>query len=296
MEIRHLKSHQVDRDKWDACIRNAFNGVVYAYAWYLEYVTYEWEVLIADDYDIVMPLPIERSWGIRRIVMSDLLPVLGIFSAHLLSDEKIMNMLGRVPYSNMNYVLNAYNKVQRNTNVQQVRYPVMDLIPSLNRMKNGFSLHCQQILQKIEERGISVTRSLDVKGYIDFRNRNIKFRKADSLIKLKQLISFAVRYKSAGLYGAYDSFNELIAAAFVIKANNSLFIIDSVLSSRGQDEFGLHAIIYHMIRNNAESNLTIQFTEKLKSLGEDFSISEHECQKIIKGFGAIGGYFLSLTK
>ena len=286
MEIQHLKSHQIDRDKWDACIRAASNGAVYAYSWYLEYTAMEWEALVADDYHVVMPLPIENILGLRFVMMPAFVPVLGVFSSEILSPGIVKEMMAHVPYQHLSYVLNVYNKVEQKKKVT-FNYSVIDLIPSKDTILSSVSPDGQVILTNVEKNKISVTRSLDVKNYMVFRDQHQRQSKAKQKVVLQQLISFAVRYKSAGLYGAYDEFNELIAVAFLIKTNNTLFLIDAVSSLQGRAEYGLHAIIYHIIRNNAESNLILEFPFHSKELGRYFSKNEHECQRIVKGMGRL---------
>jgi len=284
MKIQHIKSHQIDRDKWDACIRSASNGVVYAYAWYLEYTASEWEALVADDYQVVMPLPIDNVMGLRYVKMPAFVPVLGVFSSEILSPEIVKEMMARVPYSHLLYVFNAYNKVEQRKKVT-INYFVIDLIPSIGAILNNVSSDGQVILRNVERNKVTVSRSLGVQDYMVFRDQHQQLSRSQQRTVLQQLISFAVRYKSAGLYGAYDEFNDLIAVAFLIKTNNTLFLIDAVSSLQGRAKDGLHAIIYHIIRNNAESNLTLEFPFHSKELGCYFSKTEHECQRIVKGIG-----------
>jgi len=44
--IIYHKHHEIDRDRWDECIRKSFNGIIYAYSWYLDIVSPQWEALI----------------------------------------------------------------------------------------------------------------------------------------------------------------------------------------------------------------------------------------------------------
>lgn len=284
MEIQLLKSHQIDRDKWDACIRAASNGTVYAYSWYLEYMASEWEALVADDYHVVMPLPIKKVYGFRTVIMPAFVSALGVFSSDILSPKIVEEMIAHIPYQQLSYVFNAYNKVGQNKK-ETFRYSVIDLIPSIDNILNNVSSDGQRIIANVERNNISVIRSLNIQNYMVFRDQHDKQTKAKQRVVLQQLVSFSVRYKSAGLYGAYDKFNELIAVAFLIKTNNTLFLIDAVSSHQGRAEYGLHAIIYHIIRNNAESNLTLEFPFHSKELGHYFSKTEHECQRIVKGVG-----------
>ena len=56
MKIYYLKNKDIDLDKWNECIKNSFNGIVYAYSWYLDIVNEEWEALVDENYTRVMPL------------------------------------------------------------------------------------------------------------------------------------------------------------------------------------------------------------------------------------------------
>ena len=65
--IRYLKNHEINTEKWDECIMNAFNGIVYAYSWYLDIVHETWDALIEGDYERVMPLPVSEKCGVSYI-------------------------------------------------------------------------------------------------------------------------------------------------------------------------------------------------------------------------------------
>ena len=56
MEIIFKQHKKIERAKWDRCINKAYNGIIYAYSWYLDIVCPDWDGLIVGDYDIVMPL------------------------------------------------------------------------------------------------------------------------------------------------------------------------------------------------------------------------------------------------
>ena len=54
--IKHLTHNMIDKRRWDDCIAKSFNGSVYAWSWYLDIVHPNWEALIENDYERVMPL------------------------------------------------------------------------------------------------------------------------------------------------------------------------------------------------------------------------------------------------
>ena len=58
--IQYLKNKEIDFKKYDACIAAAINSRIYAYSWYLNIVADNWDALVLNDYEAVMPLPIFR--------------------------------------------------------------------------------------------------------------------------------------------------------------------------------------------------------------------------------------------
>jgi hypothetical protein len=89
MEIKHLAHIEIDRQKWDACILNACNSLVYAESWYLDIVSPNWEALILGDYEYVMPLPVKKKFGVSFLVQPPLTQQFGIFSSNKIDEEII---------------------------------------------------------------------------------------------------------------------------------------------------------------------------------------------------------------
>ncbi|WP_315816464.1 hypothetical protein [Paraflavitalea speifideaquila] len=50
--------------KWDRCIADAPNGLIYGYSFYLDKMADNWDGLVLNNYEAVMPLPWKKKWGI----------------------------------------------------------------------------------------------------------------------------------------------------------------------------------------------------------------------------------------
>ncbi len=46
-KVQYLKHHEIDKQRWDACIQEARNAQIYALSWYLDVVTPGWEAIVA---------------------------------------------------------------------------------------------------------------------------------------------------------------------------------------------------------------------------------------------------------
>ena len=66
--IRYLTENEIDFKKYDQCIANALNSRIYAYSWYLDIVADKnWDVLVLNDYEAVMPMPKRKRYFINYI-------------------------------------------------------------------------------------------------------------------------------------------------------------------------------------------------------------------------------------
>ncbi len=63
--ITYLPHAQINFKKWDECIDNAPNGLIYGYSYYLNHMAENWDALLINDYEAVMPLIWNKKMGIR---------------------------------------------------------------------------------------------------------------------------------------------------------------------------------------------------------------------------------------
>ena len=79
--IKRLKYHEIDFNKYNACIENSLQNSDYAQREFLDIVTKKsWELIIYDDYEAVMPVPLIVKFGFKIVLMPKLCQQLGIFS------------------------------------------------------------------------------------------------------------------------------------------------------------------------------------------------------------------------
>ena len=54
--IHYIQHKDIDFEKWDACVANSFNRLIYGFSWYLDVVCDDWDALVLNDYEAVFPL------------------------------------------------------------------------------------------------------------------------------------------------------------------------------------------------------------------------------------------------
>jgi hypothetical protein len=81
IQIRYLPRDVIDISRWDSCIDNSPNGLVYGRAFFLDMMTGgQWDALVMDDYAAIMPLTWRRKAGIRYLYQPPFTQQTGIFS------------------------------------------------------------------------------------------------------------------------------------------------------------------------------------------------------------------------
>jgi len=78
--IRYVKRADIDISRWDQCIEESYNGLIYAYSFYLDHMSRHWDALLLNDYEAVMPITWNRKWGISYLYQPAFTQRLGIFS------------------------------------------------------------------------------------------------------------------------------------------------------------------------------------------------------------------------
>ena len=89
MSVKWLRGSDIHKAKWDVCISHAFNGSVCGYSWYLDSVCWDWEALVMDDYQMVMPLPLCKIGGVKVVSNPFLHPFVTIYSQIIPSSDTI---------------------------------------------------------------------------------------------------------------------------------------------------------------------------------------------------------------
>jgi len=88
--IRYVPRKEIDVARWDACIANAANTILYGFHFYLDHMAAgQWDALVLGDYEAVMPLTWRRKYGIRYLYQPPFTQQTGIFAANPLPQNII---------------------------------------------------------------------------------------------------------------------------------------------------------------------------------------------------------------
>ena len=87
MSVEYITYRKIDKQKWDACINRSQNRLIYAKSFYLDAMAQNWDALVLNNYEAVMPLTWKRKWGIAYLYQPAFVQQGGIFFSEPLSEE-----------------------------------------------------------------------------------------------------------------------------------------------------------------------------------------------------------------
>jgi len=111
--IKFVKYKDIDKVKWDNLISQSSNGFIYASSAHLDLVSNNWNALILNDYESVMPLPEKTKFGVRYIMQPMFSQQLGVISKNEPSQFCINNFIDELKnhYRYFALNLNFNNKI-----------------------------------------------------------------------------------------------------------------------------------------------------------------------------------------
>ncbi len=256
MQIRHLKHHQIDYKKWDSCISESKNELIYSFSWFLDIVSPEWEALVGDDYRYVMPLPVKRKFGLKYIVQPVLTQQLGIFSTEEIEKKVIDSFIRSIPYRSYEMNLNEQNLIDKSVKCVNL---ILDLNESLNLIEEKINTNTHRNIAKAQKNNLFVTWNLSSTDFLDYYFQTlVSYSKPNNKIT-RNLIQTCISRQSAILIGAYNREMELVSALCLLKSKNRFIYLLPVSNEKGKKSSAMFLIIYDIIKKFAGSDKKLDF-------------------------------------
>lgn len=262
MEIKYLTYNQIDKAKWDNCILNTSNHLIYAESWYLDIVCPEkWNALVLNDYQAVMPLPLKSKMGLTYVQQPIWTQQLGVFLKSEITPELVESFLKAIPKKlamvslnlNENNFIEAYNSTPK-TNL------ILDLNSSYEALKTNFSSNTKRNSNKAAKAELTTDlNSQDVTAFINFFKTNIQNPISDyHYSTLQQLVEYSVN-NDKGFIALAKQNNEIVAASFILKSNNRLIYRTGTSNQKGKDVKAMFLLVNELIQKYANTNYQLDF-------------------------------------
>lgn len=264
--ILYLLHDDIDKTKWDDCIRKAFNGNIYALSWYLDVVHPGWEALVEDDYTRVMPLTGNKKYGVYYLFQPFFTQQLGIFSTEILNSGVINNFIAVIPekFRFVQINLNIHNHPRfEDYRLIPNKSHLLDLISRYPKLSARYNTNTRRNLKKSLASGLTLVKGMEpglLTGmFVQNKGREVKHWHNVHYQRLHQLM-FKAMFKGMGeIYGVYTEHNELCAGAFFLKDHQHLIFLFSASTPEARQNMAMTFLLDAVIKEYAETALVLDF-------------------------------------
>lgn len=262
--IRFVPYKEIDFTKWDNCITNASNGLIYGYSFYLDHMARQWDALVMNDYEAVMPLIWNRKYGINYIHQPFLTAQLGVFGK-MINAELLETFLQAIPsrFQYWDFYLNHHNVFAlKNFDLYQRKNYTLDLDKPYEVLYNNYRENIQRNIRKAEQLGCMPEKDFDVQKVIDLAVEQMKTytkESSDNIDRFIKLYKHLHRRQQAVTYGILNAKKELVSSCVFIFSHNRAYYILVGNHPDGRTIGASHSLIDAFIKDHAGKKLLLDF-------------------------------------
>jgi len=281
--ISYKKHKEIDKQKWDQCILNAVNRRPYAFSWFLDIVSPDWEALEMNDYETVFPLPQKRKFGIHYLSQPYFSQQLGVFSREHITTSLIDQFLQAIPsrFSLIDLHLNTMNKVDGlKYNVTPRVNHELDLILSYETIFNSYNQNTKRNIRKALDQNLIIRRKVDPDELITLfkanYGRNEVSLKYQHYNALRLLMTYCLKNTFSLTLGAYLPDNTLCAGIFLLCDRDRMIYHFAASDKNARLNGAMFLLIDMFIKEHSGQPLILDFEGSV----------DPNVARFYKGFGA----------
>ncbi len=257
--IRLVKRKNLNIEKYNACIENSEQSRIYAFSWYLDTVSNNWDALVLGDYIAVMPIPWHSKFGLKFIIQPDLCQQLGVFSTSKISENTVLEFISKFPklFLKISYQFNSCNLFSHKRTLERVNY-VLALKQDYLRLNKRFSKGRKSAIKVAEKLGLTIDSvpissifKITKKYYTKFKIDKKQYFELEKLYNLKHC--------NSKVLGVFNGRNILLGGAFFIKHKNRITYLYSSFSEEGRKKQASSFLMSYIIKKHSNKDFLLDF-------------------------------------
>jgi hypothetical protein len=257
--IQYLTRPQIDTAKWDQCISRAANGRIYAYAAYLDCMAQQWDALVQNDYEAVMPLTWNNKYGIHYLYQPFLAAQLGVFGS-----DNVQPFIEKIPghFRYIDIYLNSGNTNAMNTESVLLRDNyILDLNHPYEVLYNAYRENIRRNIKKAKQAGCTVVKDFDVETVISLASTQMQLHDKnveENIGRFRQLYKLLKAENKATTYGISLQGVVIASCVFFFSHNRAYYILVGN-HPNGKTIGASHALIDAFIADHAGQDILLDF-------------------------------------
>lgn len=264
MKIFYLPQEKIDKTKWDYCIDTSANGLIYAYSFYLDTMSKNWDALILADYSVVMPLTWNKKFGIYYLYQPFFAASLGIFGNDI-SAETVKAFLDSIPvkFKYWDFYLNRNNLFSiAGYGLYERRNFILSLQKNYDLLSAHYSKSHVRNIKRAKDSGNVVHKNIplaDVVTLAKEQSKDFSPVTEKDYENFSSLFSILKQKNDAVTYGVLSSQQELVASCVYFFSHSRAYYILVGNHPNGRTSGASHLMIDYFIKEHAGESLLLDF-------------------------------------
>jgi hypothetical protein len=261
--IRYLRRREIDTTRWDTCIDNALNSIIYGRSYYLDAMAAgQWDALVLGDYLAVMPLPWRSRAGIRYLYQPSFTQQTGIFSAGPVPPALVGAFLEKVR-SHFRFAEIYLNYGNQHPGLQEHANFILPLDTSYDQLAANFKEDLSRNLRHTQRLPLNYMKVLDLATALE--NYRIHYGDRTPHVRREDYHHFAgicFHWQQKGqlvIRGVIGDKQQWLATAILLKDKHRLTLLQSNTLPAGRPLHANHYLLDQLIREWAGSGYVLDF-------------------------------------
>ncbi len=256
-----LPSHKIDADKWNNCIANANNGLIYSRYEYLQAMCDNWHGVVINDYTAVVALPWRKKFGFRYNYEAAFIQQLGLIGN--INDINIAELIfsftkyGDILFNFENEQFAKTTHAKRRTNL------VIDLSVGIEQIRLAYKKDLLQNLKKAEKADLNVVTDLAIddaiKHYRSYYHDRFSHITSNDYNNFYQLAQDFSKQDMCFTRKICNSSGELMAIGLFFKDEKRIYNVMNTTTEAGRRSEANHYLIDAVIKEFAGEKLLFDF-------------------------------------
>ncbi len=262
MSIQYLTYQQIDKVKWDRCLMESSNGLIYSSSIYLDHMAANWDGLVLNDYEAIMPLPWKKKWGIHYMYPPAFTQQLGISSSQNITEEISVAFLQAIPkkFKYLEANLNANNPITGNFALRKNYLLFLDA--EYATLRKNYSRSARRNIAQAEADEIKVVENAKPQHILHLHRERFKDEIGSNQKDYEHFLKLIQQLNSSGqcyCVAASNSKGNLIAGSIYTMFKDRVTFVINGNSNESLASGATHLLMDHTIKHFSGRPLVLDF-------------------------------------
>ena len=233
-----IPSHQINKTKWDNCVANSSNGLIYAYSYYLDAMANEWYGLVIDDYETILPIAVKKKFGFTYSYMPAFVQQLGFIGNGLFNDDEIAKAIMSFVKYGSPYLNFSNIEFATKHNCPQLNNYIINLNNSYETIKGNYKKTIDYSLAKAAKAQLQYVKDADIINavtlYKSYNQQNMQHTNDADYANMQQLLLQLNQNNQVTIRKAVNSNNDLLSIVLLLKDNKRYYNLINYTTQEGR--------------------------------------------------------------